>query len=196
MLGYHRRAFECPRAPAMDRGPLQFLIDEAALFSWSQPVPTGRRGKPFVYPDSLILSSLILKNHYRLPYRMTATLFGTMLNTLRVPIPPPDHSTLYYRHGRVGEKWPTLPLDDAPCIVVEGHCIRSMAMQTQPSDLSPFHTVDFQVDAIHKKMILECRMRLDRVVHTLSELANNTAAASARLDHTQNKYSKGDALCH
>lgn len=196
MLGYHRKAFECPRAPIINRGPLQFLIDEAALSSWSQPVPTGKRGKPFVYPDSLIISSLIVKNHYRLPYRMTATLFGDILKTLQVPIPPPDHSTLYYRRGSMEENGPLASLDDAPCIVVENHCVRSIPMQIQPSGLSPFHAVQFQVDTVRKEMILEYRLRLDLVVQNLSELADNTAAASARLDHIQNRFSKGDALCH
>ncbi|MBF0585273.1 MAG: transposase [Magnetococcales bacterium] len=192
MLGYHRRAFDCPRSAAVDRGPLQFFIGEEALSAWSQPAPTGRRGKPFVYSESLILSSLVLKNHYRLPYRMTAALFGDVLETLQVPVPPPDHSTLYYRNSRITAEW-LLPDPEGSCsVVVEADGIHALALDSQPSALVEFHTVQFQVDAESKAMVLEYRLRLALVVQELFALKQNTTAAQARLDLVNNTFSHRD----
>ncbi|MBF0161686.1 MAG: transposase [Magnetococcales bacterium] len=182
MLGYHRKAFDFARPPPAGRGALQFFIQEDARTSWSRPVPTGKRGKPFLYADSLILSSLLVKSYYWLPYRMTATLFGDLLQHLQVPIPPPNHATLYYRHGKMGYALPVATPTGSPCMVVDGHGLRPLPEGRQESHLaSSCHTVQFQVDAQRREMVMEYRLRLDSIEQSLLELTHKTAAARERL---------------
>ena len=181
MLGHHRKAFDFARSPLVDRGPLQFFIQEDARAAWSQPAPTGKRGKPFVYAESLILSSLLVKSYYRLPYRMTAAMFGDLLQHLKVPIPPPNHATLYYRHGKLGYTLPVATPSESPRMVVDNDGLRPVPVGRQATHLASCHAIQFQVDAQHKKMVMEYRLRFAAIQQSLNELALKTAAAQQRL---------------
>lgn len=191
MPGHQKSAFEFLRSPTVYRGSLQLLIEEDARSAWSRPVPTGRRGKPFVYSDSLIFSSLLVKNYYQLPYRMTAALFADLLQWLEVPISPPDHATLYYRNSRM-EPPPAAANTETSCVVVNHAGVHWVNGYDPPPDPSACHAVRFRVDAGRKEMVMEYRRRLETVERSLSELTQNTTVARSRLDRQDNTFSTWD----
>jgi len=54
----------------VQRGSLTFLIDPKLIKSPEIPLKRKRMGKPTEFSDQMILILIMVKIHYRLPYRM------------------------------------------------------------------------------------------------------------------------------
>ena len=86
--------------------------------TWRQPLATGERGRPLVYPDGVIHLGLVLQQVYRLPLRQTVGLLRSVLDLAGLKaLPVPDPSTLCRRRRGVAlPAWPKA----GGCIVVAG----------------------------------------------------------------------------
>ena len=99
------------------RGSLTVYLGSDLERKWGQPLATGERGRPLVYPEPVIALGLVLQPVYRLPLRQTVGLLRSVLDLVGLQaLPVPDPSTLCRR--RAGVALPTWPKAGG-CLVVD-----------------------------------------------------------------------------
>src|SRR4051794_15411441 len=89
------------------RGSLTVWFTEEAITAWGAEPRTTRGGQPW-YSELAILTALTLRAVFRLAYRQTEGLIGSLMRLLGLDLPVPDHTTLSRRaatlevprHGR------------------------------------------------------------------------------------------------
>src|SRR3954471_9619766 len=106
-LNQHRR-HHIPRQqrkvtnwPAYDaslrqRGSLTVWFTDEAIAAWKAKPRTTRGGQPW-YSELAILTALTLRAVFRLAYRQTEGLIGSLMRLLGLDLPVPDHTTLCRR---------------------------------------------------------------------------------------------------
>src|SRR3954447_13822217 len=83
------------------RGGLTGGFSDAVIEAWKASPRTGRGGRP-EYSDLAILTALTLKAVFRLAYRQTEGLIGSVIGLLGLDLAVPDHSTLCRRAETLG----------------------------------------------------------------------------------------------
>src|SRR3954447_536570 len=78
------------------RGSLTVWFSDAAVEAWEAERRTSRGGEP-EYSDLAILTALTFKAVFRLAYRQTEGLIGSIIGLLGLALPVPDHTTLSRR---------------------------------------------------------------------------------------------------
>jgi hypothetical protein len=78
------------------RGSLMVWFSDAAIEAW-KALPRMGRGGQTEYSDLAILTALTLKAVFRLAYRQTEGLIGSVISLLGLELAVPDHSTLCRR---------------------------------------------------------------------------------------------------
>src|SRR4051794_24019514 len=78
------------------RGSLTVWFSDEAVEAWKASPRTGRGGRP-EYSDLAILTGLTLKAVFRLAYRQTEGLIGSVIGLLGLDRAVPDHTTLCRR---------------------------------------------------------------------------------------------------
>src|SRR5918911_245350 len=96
-----RQTHKVTNWPAYDaslrqRGSLTVWFTDEAVEGWAAEPPTTRGGQP---PDSAlaILTALTLRTVFRLAFRQTEGLIGSILGLLGLSLRVPDHTTLSRR---------------------------------------------------------------------------------------------------
>ena len=89
------------------RGSLTVWFTEEAIQAWRAEPRTTRGGQPW-YSPLAILTALTLRAVFRLPFRQTEGLIGSVLHLLGLDLAVPDHTTLCRRAGtlEVPRPWP------------------------------------------------------------------------------------------
>src|SRR3954451_20857869 len=75
------------------RGGLTVWVSDEVIEAWKASPRTGRGGRP-EYSDLAILTGLTLKAVFRLAYRQTEGLIGSVIGFVGLDLAVPDHSTL------------------------------------------------------------------------------------------------------
>src|SRR4051812_24201632 len=83
------------RSPATRRSLTVWFTDEA-IAAWRAEPRTTRGGQPW-YSELAILTALTLRAVFRLAYRQTEGLIGSLMRLLGLDLPVPDHTTLSRR---------------------------------------------------------------------------------------------------
>src|SRR4029078_9855220 len=83
-------------ASLRQRGSLTIWFSDEALTSWRAEPRTTRGGQPW-YSELAILTALTLRAVFRLAYRQTEGLIGSLMRLLGLDLPVPDHTTLSRR---------------------------------------------------------------------------------------------------
>ena len=83
-------------ASLRQRGSLTVWFTEEAIASWRAEPRTTRGGQPW-YSELAILTALTLRAVFRLAYRQTEGLIGSVIHLLGLDLPVPDHTTLSRR---------------------------------------------------------------------------------------------------
>src|SRR5215212_8582207 len=83
-------------ASLRQRGSLTVWFTEEAIRAWRAEPRTTRGGQPS-YPELAILTALTLRAVFRLAYRQTEGLIGSLMHLLGLDLPVPDHTTLSRR---------------------------------------------------------------------------------------------------
>jgi len=83
-------------ASLRQRGSLTVWVSDEAIASWRAEPRTTRGGQPW-YSELAILTSLTLRAVFRLAYRQTEGLIGSIIGLLGLDLPVPDHTTLSRR---------------------------------------------------------------------------------------------------
>ncbi len=78
------------------RGSLTVWFTDEAIVAWRAEPRTTRRGQPW-YAELAILTALTLRAVFRLAYRQTEGLIGSLMRLLGLDLPVPDHTTLSRR---------------------------------------------------------------------------------------------------
>src|SRR5215211_66145 len=78
------------------RGSLTVWFSDEAVAAWEAERRTSRGGQP-EYSDLAILTALTFKAVFRLAYRQTEGLIGSVIRLLSLDLPVPDHTTLSRR---------------------------------------------------------------------------------------------------
>src|SRR3954467_360842 len=78
------------------RGSLTVWFSDEAVEAWEAERRTSRGGQP-AYSDLAILTALTFKAVFRLAYRQTEGLIGSVMRLLGLDLPVPDHTTLSRR---------------------------------------------------------------------------------------------------
>ncbi len=78
------------------RGSLTVWFSGEAIEAWKAERRTGRGGQP-EYSDLAILTALTLRAVFRLPFRQTEGLIGSVIGLLGLDLAVPDHTTLSRR---------------------------------------------------------------------------------------------------
>jgi IS5 family transposase len=101
-----------------NRGSLTVYLGDDLASKWAECRECGPadRGRPFVYPDQVIVLGLVLQQVYRLPLRQTVGLMHSVLSLVGVSLPVPDPSTLCRRRRHlILPHWPSA----GSCIVID-----------------------------------------------------------------------------
>src|SRR4051812_20959515 len=83
-------------ASLRQRGSLTVWFTDEAIASWRAEPRTTRGGQPW-YSELAILTALTLRAVFRLAYRQTEGLIGSLMRLLGLTLPVPDHTTLSRR---------------------------------------------------------------------------------------------------
>src|SRR5215203_1535698 len=83
-------------ASLRQRGSLTVWFTEEAIRAWAAEPRTTRGGQPW-YSPLAILTALTLRAVFRLAYRQTEGLIGSLMRLLGLDLPVPDHTTLSRR---------------------------------------------------------------------------------------------------
>src|SRR4051812_13243226 len=83
-------------ASLRQRGSLTVWFTEEAIAAWEAEPRTTRGGQPW-YSELAILTALTLRAVFRLAYRQTEGLIGSLMRLLGLTLPVPDHTTLSRR---------------------------------------------------------------------------------------------------
>jgi DDE family transposase len=83
-------------ASLRQRGSLTIWFSGEAIMSWRAEPRTTRGGQPW-YSELAILTALTLRAVFRLAYRQTEGLIGSLMRLLGLDLPVPDHTTLSRR---------------------------------------------------------------------------------------------------
>src|SRR4051812_23539765 len=83
-------------ASLRQRGSLTVWFTEEAVQAW-QAEPRTTRGGPPDYSPLAILTALTLRAVFRLPFRQTEGLIGSVIGLLGLDLATPDHTTLCRR---------------------------------------------------------------------------------------------------
>src|SRR4051794_12524203 len=78
------------------RGSVTVWFSDEAVAAWEAERRTSRGGQP-AYSDLAILTALTFKVVFRLAYRQTEGLIGSLMRLLGLTLPVPDHTTLSRR---------------------------------------------------------------------------------------------------
>lgn len=102
----------------VDRGKAIFHITEEALSEWQSREKTGKRGKPRLYSNAAIETSLTLQQVFRLPLRQTEGVLAIILAKFGSDVSAPDYSTLCIRKKTLPVKIRVRPLSQEPIHIV------------------------------------------------------------------------------
>src|SRR5215210_3726834 len=83
-------------ASLRQRGSLSVWFTDEAIVAWKAQPRTTRGGQPW-YSELAILTALTLRAVFRLAYRQTEGLIGSLMRLLGLDLPVPDHTTLSRR---------------------------------------------------------------------------------------------------
>jgi hypothetical protein len=83
-------------ASLRQRGSLTVWFADEAIAAWRAEPRTTRGGQPW-YSELAILTALTLRAVFRLAYRQTEGLIGSVMRLLGLDLPVPDHTTLSRR---------------------------------------------------------------------------------------------------
>src|SRR3954452_3416898 len=83
-------------ASLRQRGSLTVWVTDEAIAAWRAEPRTTRGGQPW-YSELAILTALTLRAVFRLAYRQTEGLIGSVIRLLGLDLPVPDHTTLCRR---------------------------------------------------------------------------------------------------
>src|SRR3954447_24857422 len=83
-------------ASLRQRGSLTVWFTEEAITAWGAEPRTTRGGQPW-YSELAILTALTLRAVFRLAYRQTEGLIGSLMRLLGLDLPVADHTTLSRR---------------------------------------------------------------------------------------------------
>src|SRR5215203_5393946 len=83
-------------ASLRQRGSLTVWFTDEAISAWTAEPRTTRGGQPW-YSPLAILTALTLRAVFRLAYRQTEGLIGSIMRLLGLDLPVPDHTTLSRR---------------------------------------------------------------------------------------------------
>jgi hypothetical protein len=83
-------------ASLRQRGSLTVWFTEEAITAWRAEPRTTRGGQPW-YSELAILTALTLRAVFRLAFRQTEGLIGSLMRLLGLDLPVPDHTTLSRR---------------------------------------------------------------------------------------------------
>lgn len=102
----------------VNRGKVTFWITDEALKHWQEQGKTGKRGKPRLYSDVAIETSLTIQQVFRLALRQTEGLIASLLAKLGSEHTAPDYSTLSIRSATLPVKIKVRPLRNIPLHIV------------------------------------------------------------------------------
>src|ERR687889_931116 len=83
-------------ASLRQRGSLTVWFTDEAITAWTAEPRTTRGGQPW-YSALAILTALTLRTVFRLAYRQTEGLIGSLMDLLGLDLAVPDHTTLSRR---------------------------------------------------------------------------------------------------
>src|SRR4051812_45109886 len=90
-------------AALRQRGSLTVWFTDEAVAAWEAERRTSRGGQP-EYSDLAILTALTFKAVFRLAYRQTEGLIGSVIGLLGLDLAVPDHTTLCRRACAAGPR--------------------------------------------------------------------------------------------
>jgi len=99
-------------ASLRQRGSLTVWVSDEAIAAWAAEPRTTRGGQPW-YSPLAILTALTLGAVFRLAYRQTEGLLGSVIGLLGLALPVPDHTTLSRRAATLEVPRPRRPGADA-----------------------------------------------------------------------------------
>src|SRR4029453_14928435 len=99
-------------ASLRQRGSLTIWFTEEGITPWPAEPRTTRGGQPW-YSELAILTALTLRAVFRLAYRQTEGLIGSLMRLLGLTLSVPDHTTLSRRAVTVDVPQPRRPSPDA-----------------------------------------------------------------------------------
>src|SRR5215210_2694574 len=99
-------------ASLRQRGSLTVWFTDEAIAAWTAEPRTTRGGQPW-YSELAILTALTLRAVFRLAFRQTEGLIGSIIGLLGLTLRVPDHTTLSRRAVTVDVPQPRRPSTDA-----------------------------------------------------------------------------------
>jgi len=99
-------------ASLRQRGSLTVWVTDEAIRGWRAEPRTTRGGQPW-YSELAILTALTLRAVFRLAYRQTEGLIGSIIGLLGLMLRVPDHTTLSRRAATLEVPRPQRPSTEA-----------------------------------------------------------------------------------
>ena len=102
----------------VDRGKATFWITEKALKEWEEQTKTGKRGKPRLYSNVAIETSIMLQQVFHLPLRQVEGFLSSILTKMGSDRKAPDYSTLSVRGVTLDVAIRVRPITNEPLHIV------------------------------------------------------------------------------
>jgi hypothetical protein len=107
----------------VQRGSLTFLIDPKVVKTLEVKTQKRKKGRPLEFSDQLILMLLMIKIHYKMPYRMLEGFAGFFFEQFR-KIKVPTYSLMCKRAKGLSKKLPKLSSCRPKTIIVDATGIK------------------------------------------------------------------------
>src|SRR3990167_3974300 len=92
------------------RGSITFWFDDDSLEQWHACVPTGKRGRPYLYADIAIQCLLLIKSVFHLDFRKLEGFAASLVKLMNVAINIPSYTQMCRR-----QKSLAVDLSHVPC---------------------------------------------------------------------------------
>ena len=87
----------------INRGDITLWFSSDTVKQWHTSAVTSKRGRPYLYSDDAILSTLIMRTVFHLPLRSLQGFLTSLRTLLNLPIAIPSYTQICRRASKLGE---------------------------------------------------------------------------------------------
>lgn len=103
----------------IQRGSLTVWFSEDAIKKWTAPKEIGKRGRPKLYSNDAILTSLIIRSVFHLPLRALQGFLASLVMMLSTGLPIPSYTQICRRAKLLGQELTKLSRRNITDVVID-----------------------------------------------------------------------------
>ena len=116
---YHIRNWNDYNKSLIQRGSITVWFSEDAFKKWTAPKEMGKKGRPKLYSDDAVLTTLIIRSVFHLPLRALQGFLTSLVMILSIGLPIPSYTQICRRAKLLGQEMKKLSRKNITNIVID-----------------------------------------------------------------------------